>query len=852
LDDRRRQAGVTIVGTVLRRHLGRHPWLVVLAVLGIALGVAMSTAIDLAIASSRRAFAESTAAVTGRATHQIVAGPSGIPDAEVACLRAELAPDQLAPVVESDVALPEHPGRVLRLTGVDPLSEPPFRPYLGSLTSGDAAALAALMTRPATIALLRATADELGLSVGSRLALLIGTRTVTVEVAALLDPGDGFSRRALADVAACDIATAQELLGRAGVIDRIDLIAREGEDLSRVQLPAGASLAPAASRAQALDQMTRAFHLNLTALGLIALVVGMFLIHNTAGFLVVQRREAIARLRLAGATRGAIAGAILAEAATFGVVGSALGLALGIVAAQALVGAVTRTISDLYFVVSVREAALPGATLALNAAVGVAVTVAAAAMPAWEATRTRPAAVLAPSAHAERARRAAPWLAAAGFGCGALAAALIAIGGPGLVAGFAALGLVIAAWAMLVPWLLGLGAAALAPALSRALGPIAAMAARSVRATLGRTGVAVAALAVASAASLGVGVMVGSFRAALVDWLDSTLRADVYISAPRSVAAKINEVPLAPDLVRRLAAAPGVMAFTTKRDAHPMSAAGRLDLVAFDMPPEVRRAFTFTVGQPAAAWAAFADGAALVTEPFAFRHDVRPGSTLRILTDRGEREFPIAGVVKDYSNDQGAVFLERRTYERWWDDRGVSGVSAFAAPGVSADQLMANLRAAAGADALQMSSNRDLRRESLEVFDRTFAVTRVIRILAGAVAFLGVLSALMALALERAREVAMLRMHGCTPRQVAALLGGQAAITGAAAGLLALPLGIALAAVLALVINRRSFGWTFDLRVDWADPAQAVALAIAAALLAAIYPAWKMSRLPPAAALRGD
>ncbi len=872
------------IGLAASRHLLRHPWVVVLAVLGIALGVAMATAIDLAIASSRRAFTESVAGVAGRATHEIVAGPSGIADLEFGRVRRELAPWPVAPLLESDVALTGHPGRVLRLMGVDPLCEGPFRPYVGAIggvaggKAGDRAddqdglrAAARLMTTPDAVALASATAASLGIGLGGRLDLRIGTRVRTVEVVALLDSPDEFSRRAIADLAICDIATAQELLGRVGRIDRLSLIAPAGSEarLSALAMPAGAELRPAAARASALDQMTRAFHLNLTALSLLALVVGMFLIHNTVGFLVVQRRELIGRLRLAGATRCSIAVTILCEAAVFGVVGTALGLALGIAAAHELVNQVTRTISDLYFVVAVQEVALPPATLAKDAGLGLCATLLAAALPVWEATTTRPSAVAARSTIEARARRTAPWLAMAGIALLAAAWALIAIGGSSLALGFMALALVIVGYALLIPLSLGAIIALIARPLAALGGPVAAMAARSVSATLSRTGVAVAALVIASAASLGVGIMVGSFRSSLQEWLDATLRADVYISAPRAVAARINEVTLPAELVERLARVDGVAALVTKRDAHPTMRAAQsamreahpmmpgatgdmIDLVAFQMPSSLHAGFTFVVGDPALAWPAFAAGDVLVTEPFAFRHAVGPGASLRILTDHGERAFTVAGVVKDYSNDQGSVFIDRAAYERCWNDRGISGVSVIAVPGVEVDALIARLRAAAGDADLWMSSNRALRRESLAVFDQTFAITGIIRVLAGAVAFLGILGALLALALERAREIAVMRMHGCTPGQVMAITGGQAAITGIAAGVMSLPLGIALAAVLALVINRRSFGWSFALHVDPWLLVQALLLAVAAAVLASVYPAWRLSRVAPAAALRDE
>lgn len=842
------------VALALGRHLGRHPWALGLALLGIALGVGMATAIDLAIASSRRAFGESLAGVTGRATHQIVAGPSGIADAEFARLRTELAPLPLAPVVESVVALADRPGRVLRLTGIDPLSEPPFRPYLGRLTGGDTEALAALMTRPGTVALERGAAEALEVRVGDRLALLVSTRRVEATLAAVVDAGDAYARRALADVLLCDIATAQEILGRRGVIDRIDLIATDADAprLAAARLPPAAELGRAESRGHALEQMTAAFHLNLTAMGLLALLVGVFLIYNTVGFLVVQRRELIARLRLHGATRGAIAAVVLIEAAAVGAVGSALGLVAGLAAARTLVDGVSRTINDFWFVVAVRDVALPPGLLALNLGIGIAASVGAALAPALDAARTRPAAAIAASAYAERARRWAPLVALVGVACGGLSAALLAWGGSSVALGFAAMALAIVACALVTPLILGIATMLAARPLGAMFGPIAAMAARSVRATLGRTGVAVAALAVACAASLGVGIMVGSFRLALIDWLDAALRADVYVSAPRAVSARIGEVPLDPDLVARLSAVPGVAAVIVKRDARPATSVGRVDVTAFDLPREARGSFRFVTGDPATAWDRVEAGAALVTAPFAMRHGLGLGDELRFATDRGERAATIVGVVKDYSSDQGTVLMALGSWRAWYDDRGISAFSAFAAPDVTPDELVARLRAASGGHELWISSNRDLRRESLAVFDRTFAVTDAIRLLSGGVAFLGVLSALLALALERAREIALLRMHGCTPAQAAGLIAGQAAITGIAAGVLAIPLGAMLAAMLTQVINRRSFGWSFDLRIDPAEAAVTVALALGASLLAAVWPCWRAFRQTPAAALRGE
>ena len=179
-------------------------------------------------------------------------------------------------------------------------------------------------------------------------------------------------------------------------------------------------------------------------------------------------------------------------------------------------------------------------------------------------------------------------------------------------------------------------------------------------------------------------------------------------------------------------------------------------------------------------------------------------------------------------------------------------MSLYARPGTDPDALIERLRPLAGEQDVFIRSSVGLRRASLQVFDRTFAITGVMRILALIVAFVGVVSALMAVELERAREIGVLRALGFTPRQIMGLIGLQTTIAGACAALFALPLGLLLARAMIDVVNRRSFGWSMPIDVDAMLLVQAALVAIAAALLAGIYPALRMARRAPAAALREE
>ena len=847
------------------RHLWQHPWQFGLAILGIALGVSVAVAIDLANDSARRAFTLASEAITGHATHQIVGGPGGVPEMVYPTLRLALGMRRVAPVVEGDVGAPDHPGRTFHLLGVDPLAEAPFRPYLigagrddTPAEHGPMATLASLLARPGAVLVPRAVGAQLGLALGDGLVIRVAGVRRSVWVAAWIEPRDELSSRALEHLLVTDIASAQELLGAPGRLSRIDLILPEGlagaaarERIAR-SLPPGVEIVGAGARADAAGRLTRAFSLNLTALSLLALLVGTFLIYNTMTFSVVQRRPLIGMLRALGVTRREVFGLVMAEAVLVAALGTAAGLVLGVELARLLLRFVTQTINDLYFVLSVREVSVTPAVLAKGAALGVGATLLATLFPALEATGAAPRAALSRSGLEAGARRAARRAATLGAVMLAAGAGLMVWPGAGVGAGFVALfGLVV-------------GSALLAPAAAmklveplhgwagRALGPLTRMAIRGIGAALSRTGVAIAALMVAVSATIGVGIMIGSFREAVARWLEDTLRADAYVSAP-SLIGNRPDATLEPALIARLVATPGVAGASTTRAAVAPSAEGPVNVVALGLAAGRRPGFRFLQGQPDTVWAAFDAGAVLVSEPFAYRRGLRSGDTLSLRTDRGETTLRVAGVFSDYGSTAGVVMIARSTYERLWDDRAVSGLALEAAPGITAGALVDALRArAAGGPDVLIRSNRSLREASLVIFDRTFAITAVLRLIIVGVAFIGVLSALMALQLERGREIAVLRALGCTPRQVWGMITAQTGLMGLVAGLFAVPVGIGLALVLVRVINRRSFGWTMPLDLSPAVLLEGLGLALTAALLAGIVPARRMARASPAEALRDE
>ncbi|MEX0871895.1 MAG: FtsX-like permease family protein, partial [Aquisalimonadaceae bacterium] len=824
------------------RYLLRHPWQLGLSLLGVALGVAVVVAVDLANQSAGRAFALSSEALTGRTSHQVLGGPGGLDEGWYVALRRDHGLRRAAPVVEGYVESVDEPGRVLRVLGVDLFAESAIRPGLGGLVGQ--VSMAGFMGAQGGVVMLGADLQRLGREPGDALPVRIGGAQRDLHVLGALNPERPLEAQGLRDVLVMDIAAAQELLGRTGRLERVDLILGDPAQERKVRelLPADGQLVTADQRQASLGEMTRAFQLNLTAFSLLALVVGAFLIYNTMTFSVVQRRSLIGMLRAVGVTRREVFALVLAEALVIGAAGTAAGLGLGIAISHVLLELVSRTINDLYFVLSVRELVIAPRSLLIAATLGMGMTVISALAPAREATTTPPRSALSRASLEAAMRRRLPWLALAGAAVIGVGMLLLLSSG-GLLMAFGGMFLLIIGSALLVPGLMVLFMRGLGPVMGRLAGLPGRMAARGVEAGLSRTSVATAALMVAVSAVIGVGVMVDSFRSTFSLWLDATLQADVYVSVP-------NDGSLKPEVVDMLRELDGVRASGTARFTRVAAGDQRYRLRVFDLGGRPEGTFRFAQGGGGRAWEAFADDdAVFVTEPFAHRRDLAPGDILTLQTVRGERRFDVAGVIYDYGSSEGAVVMSRALYERYWDDPVVNSVSLHAVDGVAAEALIARAGAVlAGVQAVRFQSNQDIRRLSLQIFDQTFTITQVLRLLAMLVAVVGVLSALLALALERAREFAVLRAMGLTPMQLWALVTVQNGLVGLVAGLLAIPLGLALAATLILVINQRSFGWSMQVFVPPETLVQAVALAVLAAVIAGLYPAWRMARTPPALA----
>lgn len=857
----------------------RHPWQTILMIVGITLGVAVVVAIDLANASASRAFKLSTEAVVGRATHQIVGGPNKLRETVYTQLKQSGVIDAAAPVISEFVSSPQLGNRPIQLLGIDPFAESPFRDYLSAKNGIPIEQLSAFLTQPGAIIISIDLAEQHDLEAcpgpldeetkalnGCQIDLEIAGQRHQMFVAGLLQTDDPLSQRALSNLILADISTAQEITGRVGSLDRIDLILdqtctnlKTGQSCAQIEqigsyLPEAAHLLTVEARTGAVEQMTAAFQLNLTALSLLALVVGMFLIYNTMTFSVVQRRGHFGTLRCLGVTRREIFTFVGSEALVVGVIGASFGVILGTLLGQGAVELVTQTINDLFFVLTVQGAQVPATSLIKGGLLGVIVTIISAIPPAWEAASVTPRMALTRSNLETKAQRGALFAAAAGLFVLILGTFTLLAATESLLASFVATFAIIVGFAMVAPLLTKACMQAATPLMGFTLGTLGKMAPRDIVNSLSRTAVAIAALMVAVSVTIGVSLMVSSFRHTVVTWLEQTLQGDIYISAPGQTASQPS-APLDPKIVDIVRQWPGIERADVLRSVVVDSPNGPVHIAATDNSTLTdERIYLSRDGTPAEVAAALSNGAVLVSEPFANRTRIA-GLTEEVVlnTALGLHEFPIAGIYYDYASTQGTVLMTLKTYRTYWKDETLTAMALRLNQGVDPDRLSNTLEMdLQPVQQLQIRPNRALREDVLVVFDRTFTITGALQFLATLVAFIGVLSALLSLQLERQRELGILRAIGMTAHQLRRLILMETGLMGSVAGILAMPAGLGLALILIYIINRRSFGWTLLMQIEALPFVQAFLVAFLAALLAGIYPAIKMSRAVTAKALRSE
>ncbi len=842
-----------LVYVAFSRHLTKHPWQLGLALLGIAVGVAVIVAIRLTQHSAFEAFDAATRTTVGQASHRLV-GPNGQVNNEIYQRFALAFPAiPMTPVINRRVTLPNH-ARTIELLGIDPISRTEIgsdgRTERMSFDPGE------LIAEPYTAVVNQTTAAELGVQEGSSITVRSGGTATSLKIIALL-PQAHSPGGIVNGLIVVDIATAQEVLQIYQDIGHIDFriddpkMANQLGQALTTDYASTLQLIDLAAQSLNIKRMTAAFYSNLNALSLMALLVGMFLIYNTETFLVLQRRDILGRLRALGVSRRQILISILLESSCIGAIGSLGGIIFGIFLANGLLGIVSTTINDLYFKTSIDTLSIAPVTLLVSFVAGIGATLFAALVPAVHATRIEPTLVLNRNGLRPLSIRRVCLITGILFILCNLLAWLVLEYSQTPNAGFAGISLVVFGFAAICPLaIVALSAAARWLLGSRRFLP-ERHGLRTVSVAVNRTGTATAALMIATAASIGIGIMVTSFRASVTDWLDSALRADLYI-ADAQFDNQSEGSKIAPEFVEHIESLAAVNATSTVLRRQVTTAGSTVRLSAYRLNDVARKGFSFKVGDADSIWPQWQDhDVVIVTEPYAYHQGLTVNDDIRIQTEAGERSFRIIGVYLDYASERGSISISRSTYDRHWQTVGYDGIGVYADPAVALGDLMQAVAATIDEDSnLAINTATELKRTSLEVFDRTFLITELLRAIAVTVSFIGILGALLAQQLERTQEYGILRAIGFTNPEMRRTVLTQTSLLGITAAVIAIPVGILMAVILIDVINPRSFGWTMLMEISPALITKSCAIALLAALCAGFYPSYRAARIEPADAMR--
>jgi putative ABC transport system permease protein len=826
----------------LQHQAGRQ----LLALLAITLGVALAYAVHLLNTTALAEFGSAAASLNGR-PDLVLRGRAGALGEQLYAEVARLPGVQIAaPVLEGMAQATDAQGQRfgLRVIGLDALQSASLSPELMPQGTADWQQL----LDPRRVFLNEAARRRLPAG-GQTLLLRAASAGGAVNQAELTI--GGASGAAGAPLAVLDIAGAQLLLGRLGRIDRIDLRLRTGlspaQWLADTPLPAGVLAAPPPDEGAQLQDLTRAYRVNLGVLSLMALFTGSFLVFAVLSLSIAQRLPQWALLGVLGMTARERAALVLAEGLLLGLIGSALGLLLG----WALAGLGLRMLgTDLGLGLaaglrpSLRFGAAQAPAAGLFGLLGLAVSLLAAAAPALAVRRMPVAQVLKGLGSAERS--ALPgWFGPLLLCAGAVLALLPPLWGMPLAAYLAMLALL-------------LGGIACVPALLR--GAVALLALLPASATLlllrertldqaGEAGRALAGVLVSLSLSVAMLVMVGSFRDSLNQWLTQMLPADLYIRSSLRQSPG-QPAPLPPAFVAAVQRSPTL----AQRVAEQRS--GQLLLDGVPAPVTMLAREIDETRLPLSGELAAGQGVPVyANEALRDALQLRPGQglSLRLRPDDAPLQGFVRAVWRDYARQSGALLLPLAEYRRWSGDAGSSELMVWLAPGVTAADAGARLKAlAAEPQDLELASVGELRGLSLRIFDRSFAVTHWLQAVALAIGLFGIAASQSAQVLARRREFGLLLHLGLTRAGVLRLLALEAALLSGVGALAGLALGLGLSAVLVFVVNPQSFHWSMDLSLPWPRLLALLAAMFGAGVLAALVAGRRAAQADAVQAVKED
>jgi len=809
----------------LLSHWRRHPANFALLLLGLVIAAALWSGVQALNEQARRSYDRAAAVFGASGLRSLVSTRGGfIPQDLYIGLR--LAGWKASPVLEGTVRV----GDVsFRLIGVEPMTLPLALPRGTSLAGvRDAADLERFLTPPWRTMVSPQTLADLGAAEGPTPALDGGRTLPPLTLLADAPPG----------VLIVDIGAAQALLNRPQRLSRLIVDARDAAASPPLAKIAGDALRFAEPEEESdLARMADSFHLNLTAFGLLAFLVGLFIVNASFGLAFEQRLPMLRTMRSVGVSARALTAAMLCETLAFALLAGGLGVACGYLIAAALLPNVAASLDGLYGAQVAGRLRLDPAWWASGLGMVTLGALAAAGGGLVKVLNLPALAIAKPYAWREaqqlRLRRQAV-VAAAGFAT-ALAAFVV---GESLRAGFVMIAGALLGAALLLPLLL---AAALRLGERSASGMIARWFWADSRQQLSALSLALMALLVALSTNIGVGSMVEGFRTTFLSWLDERLVAEIYLEAAGDEDARAIEA--------WLEGRPEVSAILPNWRAKIRLADRPADVIGVT-PHETYRAHFPTLAAAGDAWEQVGRGVgALISEQLSRRLGARLGDMIDVPTAHGQWRVAVAGIYPDYGNPKGQLRVGLDAFMRLWPDAPRTGFSLRVAPRDVAG-LIGALQAAFGERIARLVDQAAVKRLSSTLFERTFAVTAALNALTLLVSGVALFASLATLLDIRLAQLAPVWAVGVPRLRLSQLELVRALLFAAMTAAAAIPLGLFMAWCLVAVINVQAFGWRLPFHVFPGQWAQIFALALATAFVAAIWPILRLARTAPAELLQ--
>ena len=808
----------------VRDEWRHHPWRHAVAALAVALGVALAWSVHVINASALSEFSAAVRAANGD-PDAVLRGPrEGFAETLLDRVAALPGVERASPVFEAETYAAAASGaRVpVKVLGLDMLVAGALAPEVLPRPDSQAAGggpLGLLALDPQAAFLNASARERLALSADGALALQAGPQWPRWRVAGSVAAGGP-------PLVVMDIASAQAAFGAPGRLTRIDLRLATGTPPGEVQrqlaplLPPGVQWVRADEAEQRVSNLSRAYRVNLTVLALVALFVGAFLVYSVVSLSVAQRTPAFALLGVLGLTAAERRTLVLLECTVLGAAGSALGLAGGTGLAAAALRWLAGDLGGGYFPGIAPALQLDPSALLAFGAVGTLCAVAGGWVPARRAQALRPAQAL-KGLGTGPARAPSAWPAAALVGAGGLLAFAPPLGGLPIPA-YLSVAALLCGGIALVPVVVH----ALLAAWPRPRGALALLALERARMHRHTATAAVAGVVASLALAVALTVMVTSFREGVSRWLDSVLPADLYARTAAS-SALAEQAWLDEGFAARVAALPGVERVEASRSRALQLAPGR-PTVALVARPLVDPAAALPLLAAPAPGRASLPGT-YVSEAMVSLYGARPGEVLDLPLEGREMKLQVRAVFRDYARQFGTVVVDRGDYVRLTGDTRLNDLALWLAPGADLATVQRGLREAAPEPSmLEFASSRELRQLSMSIFDRSFAVTRYLQVVAIGIGLVGVAASLSAQVLARRKEFGLLAHLGLRRRELVTLVAAEVAAWMAAGVLIGLLLGLAVSMVLVHVVNPQSFHWTMELVVP-AGRLAALGLAVGAA-----------------------